>query len=115
MHRKLSSSVQVFFPRHTREEISHHIRSSLKTLQKQIALKRVVLFGSYARGNHTVASDIDLLVVYKGSAREDAYALCKKIIHLPGLEPLVYSEGEYEEVKKTLERMVEGGVVIFSD
>jgi hypothetical protein len=107
--------VQVFFPRHTRDEIGHHIRSSLAALQKQIALKRVVLFGSYARGNHTVASDIDLLIVYKGSAREDVYALCKKIIHLPGLEPHVYSEGEHDEMKQTLERMVEGGVVLFSD
>lgn len=115
MHRKLSSSVRVFFPKHTREEIGHHIRSSLATLQKQILLKRVVLFGSYAKGNHTVASDIDLLVVYKGSAREDAYGLCKKILDLPGLEPHVYSEGEYEETKQTLERMVEGGVVLFSD
>jgi predicted nucleotidyltransferase len=107
--------VQVFFPKHTREEISHHIRLSLAALQKQILLKRVVLFGSYARGNHTVASDIDLLVVYKGSAREDAYALCKKIFHLPGLEPHVYSEYEYEEMKQTLERMAEGGVVLFPD
>lgn len=115
MHRRLSSSVKVFFPRHTREEIGHHIRSSLVALQKHIVLKRVVLFGSYARGNHTVASDIDLLVLYKGSAREDAYALCKKIFHLPGLEPHVYSEDEYEEMKQTLERMAEGGVVLFSD
>jgi uncharacterized protein len=113
MHRKASRSVHVFFPRHTREEISYHIRSSLNTLKKQIALKRVVLFGSYARGNHTVASDIDVLVVYKGSAREDAYALCKKTIDLPGLEPHVYSEDEYEEMKQTLARMVEGGVVLF--
>jgi len=107
--------VRVFFPERTREEIGRHIQLSLATLQRHIVLKRVVLFGSYAKGNHTVASDIDLLVVYKGNAGEDAYALCKKVLHLPRLEPHVYSEGEYEAMQQTLERMVEGGVVLFSD
>jgi predicted nucleotidyltransferase len=115
MRRKLSSSVRVFFPKYTREEIIHRIRESLATLQKKVLLKRVVLFGSYAKGNHTVASDIDLLVVYKGSGKEDVYGLCKKIFVLPGLEPHVYAEGEYEVMQQTLERMVAGGVVLFSD
>jgi len=114
MHRKLSSSVRVFFPKRTREDIVHHIQGSLATLQKKVSLTLVVLFGSYAKGNHTVASDIDLLIVYKGILGEDAYSLCKKTIALPGLEPHVYSEVEYEEMKQTIERMIKDGMVLFT-
>ncbi len=48
--------------------------------------------GSYARGNYTVASDVGLLVVYAGSAREGAFARVKKTLGIPSLEPHVYSE-----------------------
>jgi predicted nucleotidyltransferase len=73
----------------------------------------VVLFGSYARGNYTAASDIDLLVVYSGEKRDDAYAITKKSIAVPGLEPHVYMVEEYEQLKATIDRMTEGGVVLF--
>lgn len=86
------------------------LRRRLPALQENLPLKRVVLFGSYARGRHTVASDIDLLVVYAGPSREDAFALVKRTLDVRGLEPHAYSEQEYERVKTTLERMVVGGV-----
>ena len=72
----------------------------------------VVLFGSYATGKYTVASDIDLLVVYSGERRDDAYAITKNTIALPGLEPHVYTEEEYEKLKATIGKMIEGGIVL---
>ena len=62
----------------------------LKGLNERLPLVRVVLFGSYAKGNYTAASDIDLLVVYRDERREDAYSLVKRVLDLPGLEPHVY-------------------------
>jgi len=44
----------------------------LDELKERLYLLLVVLFGSYAKGNYTVASDVDLLVVYDGEKREDA-------------------------------------------
>ncbi|MGQ9477637.1 MAG: nucleotidyltransferase domain-containing protein [Candidatus Bipolaricaulia bacterium] len=55
---------------------------------ERLPLALVVLFGSYARGNYTtVASDVDLLIVYKGEPREGAFALVKEELALPRLEP----------------------------
>jgi len=53
-----------------------------------------VLFGSWARGAHTVASDVDLLA-------------------LPGIEPHTYTVDEAELVQGRLARMTTGGIVLF--
>ena len=112
MQRKLSSSVRVFYPKFEREEIISRIQNGLVTLQEKLSLRLVVLFGSYSKGNYTVTSDIDLLIVYRGRERKDAYAICKKTLGISRLEPHVYSEKEYEEMKNTIERMIEDGVVL---
>jgi hypothetical protein len=72
-----------------------------------------VLFGSYAKGNFTAFSDIDLLVVYDDPIREDAYKIVKRTIKLRGLEPHVYSLSEYKQIEKTIEKMIENGVVVY--
>jgi predicted nucleotidyltransferase len=84
----------------------------MRELEKQLPLVYVALFGSYAKGNYTVGSDIDLLVVYRGEARPDAYACVKKILDLPRLEPHVYAEAEYERLREALRKMTEEGIVL---
>jgi predicted nucleotidyltransferase len=108
-----SSSVKIFYPKHNREQIIEAIQGAIPKLQEQLSLKLVALFGSYAKGNYTVASDIDLLIVYNGRERQDAYALCKRTLRIPRLEPHVYAEGEYGEMKPTIDRMIKDGVVLF--
>lgn len=112
MQRRSSSSVRVFYPKFEREEIIQKIRRGLEPLGERLPIKSAILFGSYAKGNYTVASDIDLLILYKGVKREDAYMLSKKILSIRGLEPHVYSEAEYEEMKETIDRMTKNGIVI---
>lgn len=72
------------------------------------------MFGSYGQGNHTVSSDVDLLVLNKGHRREEAFAIAKKILGIPLLEPHLYSEDEYEKSKGMIDRMIVGGVILFS-
>ncbi|UCE19296.1 MAG: nucleotidyltransferase domain-containing protein [Gemmatimonadota bacterium] len=112
MPRTLSSSVKVFYPKHNREEIIQFIKDALPKLQEQLSLKLVVLFGSYAKGNYTVASDIDLLIVYSGSNRDDAFALCKRTLGIPRLEPHVYSVKEYQESKRTVGHMIKDSIIL---
>lgn len=112
MPRESSGSVRVFYPPFDRQQLLALLRRGINELQKVLPLKRVVLFGSYAKGRHTVASDIDLLVVYKGKPRDDAYALVKRTLNIRRLEPHVYTEVEYAQVKATLERMLKGGVLL---
>ena len=112
MLRKSFSSVKVFYPSLSREDLLALLRQRIKALQRELPLKRVVLFGSYATGRQTVASDIDLLVVYAGEPRKEAYALVKRTLNIRHLEPHLYAEEEYEPVKTTVERMVQSGVPI---
>lgn len=115
MQKESSNSVRIFYPEFDREYLIRKISEGLPKLKERLLLKLVVLFGSYARGNHTVASDVDLLVVYKDTPREDAYSLVKKTLDLNRLEPHVYSLREYEEMKETIEKMIKGGVVLLVD
>jgi len=110
MPRRSSSSVRVFYPPFDREQLLVLLRRRIKGLQGILPLKRVVLFGSYARGKQTVASDIDLLVIYAGEPQENAYALVKRILNIRRLEPHVYAEEEVAQMKPTLERMLEDSI-----
>lgn len=62
-----------------------------------------------------MASDVDLLIVYKGEERPDAFASAKKALDVPLLEPHVYSESEYERLKGVISRMIAGGIVLLSE
>ncbi len=73
----------------------------------------MVLFGSYASGRFTAASDVDLLVVHQGAPRDEAYATVRKILDLSHLEPHVYTLEAYRAAKTTVQRMERGGVVLF--
>ena len=102
--------MRVFYPPFKRAEVLALLRRRIPLLQEQLPLKQVVLFGAYAKGTYTAASDVDLLVVYGGEPREDAYALVKRTLGIRRLEPHVYAEGEYEQLRPTIARMIRDGV-----
>jgi predicted nucleotidyltransferase len=105
-----SSSAKVYYPPHSREELTAKLRAALPALARALTLRRVVLFGSWATGRATAFSDIDLLVVYAGPPRADAYKLVRAVIGLRGLEAHVYTESEAEALRPTLERMTRDGI-----
>jgi predicted nucleotidyltransferase len=113
MPRESSSSVRVFYPKFSRDEIIQKIKDKLENLDSKLSLKSVTLFGSYAKGNYTAFSDIDLMVIYKGNQREDAYAVARKTLLIPSLELHIYSENEYKEIKDTIDKMTRDGIVIY--
>jgi len=115
MRKESSSSVRIFYPKFDRKELIQKLKKKIEDLAKEIPLSLVVLFGSYAHGNYTVGSDIDLLVVYKGKERKDAFATVKKTLSISLLEPHVYSENEYETLRSVIAPMIAKGVVLFSD
>ncbi len=113
MPRESPGSVRVFYPRFNKEEIIQAIRGRLSDLSDRLPLTLIILFGSYAKGNYTVASDVDLLVVYEGRKREEAFATVKRTLDIPRLEPHVYSRTEYEAIRKTINKMIRGGIILF--
>jgi hypothetical protein len=90
------------------------LKEKIRDLALELPLSLAVLFGSYAQGKNTVASDVDVLIVYEGEERRNAYVTVKKTMNIPLLEPHVYSENEYERLRKVIDHMVEGGVVLYS-
>ncbi len=114
MQRRSLSSVRIFYPEFDREKLLQILSERLKELEAKLSLVRVVLFGSYAHGNYTVGSDVDLLIIYSGEARADAYAIAKRILDIPRLEPHLYTEKEYKKMKGTISKMSEGGIVLLS-
>ncbi|HBR10369.1 TPA: hypothetical protein DD712_03875 [Candidatus Acetothermia bacterium] len=113
MQRKSSTSVRIFYPKVDREEVLWILSERLKELEGQLPLVRVVLFGSYAKGNYTVGSDVDILVVYKGELRDGAFAIVKRVLDIPRLEPHLYTEEEYKSMQETLSKMTKDGIVLF--
>ena len=91
------------------------VNKKLEDLQKKLPLMLVVLFGSYVTGNYTVGSDVDLLVVYKGRERKEAYAVVKRAVDVFGLEPHVYSRAQYHRMRSTIVKMIKSGVVLFQN
>lgn len=115
MPKKSSSSVRIFYPRFNKEAIIQAINSNLENVKRELPLLLVVLFGSYAKGNYTAASDVDLLVVYGGKQKEEAFAIVKRALDIPHLEPHLYTEAQFEEMKDKIKMMVKEGIVLFSD
>ena len=115
MHKPSSSSVRVFSPRYTQEEVLQTLRAKMPPLLEQLPVRWVVLFGSYAKGNYTPFSDIDILVVYAGEPREDAFALVKRTFGLAGLEPQVLSVEEFRSVLPTWQRMLQESICVWGE
>ncbi len=114
MLRKSSSSVRIFYPKSNREIIIKTLKGRMEALQSVLPISRVILFGSYARDNFTVRSDIDLLIICK-TELNDAFERAKKAIAISGVQPHIYTESEYLEMKETIDRMIHGGIVLFEE
>lgn len=66
MQKRSSSSVKVFYPEFNQSDLLQTLKERIEGLNKELPLIKVILFGSYAKGNFTVGSDVDLLIIYKG-------------------------------------------------
>ncbi|MBS7645413.1 MAG: nucleotidyltransferase domain-containing protein [Candidatus Bathyarchaeia archaeon] len=80
--------MRVFFPKFNRDEVAAKIREYAAELREKLGLEKVVLFGSYAKGTYTAASDIDLLIVFddEKSSEGTVYRTLMKNIKLPRME-----------------------------
>jgi len=114
MQKKSFGSAKIFWPKLSREEVLRLLAERLPELQQKLPLLKVVLFGSYAKGNYTAGSDVDVLVVYRRSPRPDAYEIVWETLRIPQLEPHVYAEEEQRAFQETLARMTKDGIVLYS-
>ena len=83
-------------------EIPILLKDIVQRLNRSYKPEKIILYGSYAYGNPTSDSDIDLLIIKDTDKRPvDRFVEVKQIIYQPGrsipISPLVYTPREIEE------------------
>ena len=104
------------------QEIKKIILEVVGKLRSEYEPIKIILFGSYAYGNPTKDSDIDLLILKNTDKRRaDRFVEVKRIIYNPDLKipisPLVYTPEELEERLKIgddfVKEIVRKGIVLY--
>ena len=113
MREKSSSSVRVTYPAFNPEELVARLRRHVTSLAAVLPIRRVRLFGSWATGRATAFSDIDVLIIYEGPPRPDAYRITRDMIPIRGLEPHLYTTAEAQDLEDTLGRMTNCGIELW--
>lgn len=103
------------------KEIFERLQKISQRLKKEYMAQKVILFGSYATGEETENSDLDLLVVALSNERLfERMATVLEIVHdlyegLP-LSPIVLTPEEIEERVKVgdqfVKEIIEKGIVL---
>jgi predicted nucleotidyltransferase len=82
----------------TYSEIGYKLKELAKLLRGRYKVSKIIVFGSYVRGDLNEGSDIDLVIV--GDFKENFHKRIAEIIGLIDLpiEPLCYTEEEFREM-----------------
>jgi len=117
MPRKSSGSVRIFYPKLGKEELVSLLKEKVNDLSKELRIKLVTLFGSYAAGRYTAVSDVDVLAVIEGEHKDEAYRRIHDGLGINNLQLHLYTVDEYEILKRNSRSFVREaeskGVVIF--
>lgn len=109
---------------HKKAEIENIVMNYVKELQKAITVKKAILFGSYAYGRATKASDIDIAIVSDKFKRMDDVKrimilsdYARRIKSSVYIDPIGFTEDELKKADyfDIAGEIVEKGVVVFSD
>ena len=84
MHLKTVVKIQLFCIMLTLQNILQTLRSHMPELQKKYPIGRLAVFGSYARGEATEKSDIDIAVEINGPMGLSFVAMADEIEDLFG-------------------------------
>jgi len=118
MRRRSSDIVKIFYPRYSRDEVVRILREKAEVLSKIKNTKKVVLFGSYAEGRYTAASDIDVLIIYEDEDWRDVYDTAWDIFNTPEIEIHLMSLDRYSILKREgdpfIKYIEEKGIVVWS-
>jgi predicted nucleotidyltransferase len=92
-------------------KIKKLIAEVVEKIKTEYEPEKIILFGSYAYGNPTTDSDIDLLTIKNTEKRwVDRFVEVSRITYQPGLHisisPMVYTPGEVDERLETGDQFV---------
>jgi predicted nucleotidyltransferase len=98
------------------ENIRNVVEDYLKDLSEEIEIDKAILFGSYAKGNYSIDSDIDLAIFsdsFKNTERiESIKYLLKRARKYRGvdLQPISFTKQDYEERIGIVEEVLKTGI-----
>lgn len=90
--------ISVTYPSLSSADVVRRLKEACVRLEGKLPISRMILYGSYAQDRYTAGSDIDVVVVYRGGERDDAYKVVMNETALPKLEPRIYTEKQFDEV-----------------
>lgn len=90
----------------TDEKVDKWLERFLKIIKEKYSPEKVLIFGSRARGDHLLESDVDMIIV---SSQFEGINWIKRIREVSDLweglvllEPLCYTPHEFEEKRKLI-------------
>ena len=95
------------------------VKRFINLIIKKFNLKKIIIFGSFARGDYHKGSDLDLIIV--GEFKERFIDRIGKIIELNDsdleIEAMVYTEEEFQKMiqerRPFIEQALEEGIVVY--
>jgi hypothetical protein len=95
------------------------VKRFLNLIIKKFNLKKIIIFGSFARGDYHKGSDLDLVIV--GEFKDRFIDRIGKIIELNDsdleIEAMVYTEEEFQKMiqerRPFIEQVLEEGIVVY--
>lgn len=95
------------------------VKKFINLIVKKFNLKKIIIFGSFARGDYHKGSDLDLIIV--GEFKERFIDRIGKIIELNDsdleIDVMVYTEEEFQKMIKErrpfIEQALEEGIVVY--
>jgi uncharacterized protein len=96
----------------------NEIREKLSVLKENHDIHKVILFGSYARGDATRKSDMDMVVIMDTDKRFfDRYDILNRFYTLfkTGLDLLPYTEEEFSRIshRSFIKSIIKEGIVVY--
>ena len=102
MRRGSSDTVRIEYAVPKRR-VEHALARYVKRIRSRVELHQAILFGSYARGNYSHDSDVDVSVIADRLPDHygERYSLLKDTIFGLDLQPFAYTVKEWEKMART--------------
>lgn len=99
------------------ESVQNIVENYVQKISAQIPISKVILFGSYAKGNYDKDSDIDLAIFsdyFEGMKGVDAFKFLfmQTLEYDVDLEPLAFTTADYKDPIGIVEEILKTGIEI---
>jgi predicted nucleotidyltransferase len=104
MRKEYLNTVKIKFPPSGKELIEILKQNAPKLKKKVPNIKKILLFGSYARARPHYGSDVDLLIIVKKRTKNDFEKIYEALFDLSlkyEWSPLILSEAHFNELENT--------------